>query len=197
MVLNEDPKQQIIKSFSKRKTITGILLYAALACFALVIFSLRHPDPTLTGLPSNLELGLGLGFGVGLLIIVFFLWRCPACNKFIGLRTNSKVCPHCKAGLEPDWTQTKDKPVMALFKKKKKTMYILGAIIVVGFIPMFIADNNPESKIALISVIVAVVIDFGIFISMFIIWRCPNCNSYLGNSMNPSNCPKCDVRLRM
>jgi hypothetical protein len=195
MVINEDSKLTVIRVFSKRKTIVSILIYAALVCFTLAINSIRYSNPTLTGLPSSVELGLGLGFGIGLLTVVFLLWRCPACNKFIGLKATQKVCPHCKAGLEPDWTKT-EKPVMEMFKKRKRLVYILATLMFVFFIPIYIASNNTQSKIALIFAVIAGVIDFGIFISIFIIWRCPNCNKYLGKYVS-SNCPKCGVRLKM
>jgi hypothetical protein len=195
LVINDDPKAPIIKSFSKRRTIAGILLYAVIICFAFAINSFRHSDPTLTGLPPTTELVLGLVIGIGLLIIAFFLWRCPACNKFLGFKTDLKWCPHCKEKLEPDWTKT-EKPVMATFKKKKRLVYILGGTAFVFMVPMFIASNNPQSKIALICAIIAGIVDLGIFIFIFVIWRCPNCNKYLGRYVS-SNCPRCGVRLRM
>jgi hypothetical protein len=196
LVINDDPKELIIKSFSRRRTISGILLYATLACFALAINSFRHSDPTLTGLSPSLELGLGISVGIGLLVCLFFLWRCPGCNKFLGFKTNLKWCPHCKERLEPDWTKT-EKPVMTMFKKKKKTMYILMAIMFIGLIPMYIASINPESKIAGVFGIIAIPFVFGALIYMFITWRCPNCKSYFWYESNPSNCPRCGIRLRM
>jgi hypothetical protein len=196
LVINDDPKEQIIKSFSKRRTIAGILLYAAIICFAFAINSFRHSNPTLTGLSPNLELGLGVCVGIGLLVCLVFLWRCPGCNKFLGFKTDLKWCPHCKERLEPDWTQIK-KPVMAMFKKKKRISYILTAIFCISTIPLFIVVNNPQSKIAGTFAALALVIDFGIIIYAFITWRCPNCNSYFWFDSNPKNCPRCGVRLRI
>jgi hypothetical protein len=195
LVINDNPKEQTIKSFSKLRTIVCILLYAAIICFAFAINSFRHSNPTITGLSAKTELWLGIGIGAVILFILYFIWRCPSCKKFLGFNTNPKLCSHCKARLEPDWTKT-EKPVMAMFKKKKRLYYILSVLVFVFFIPIFFAVNNPQSQIALIFAIIAGIIDFGILISIFITWRCPNCKSYFWDDTNPKNCPRCGVRLR-
>ncbi len=72
------------------------------------------------------------------------------------------------------------------FKKKKLYLSIAG---VIAFIAMLICTKLPYNNI-LIFVPITGYIAFAVKI-----WRCPNCNLYLGKARNLKNCKGCGEKL--
>ena len=91
-----DP-EQVIQTFTRRRLNQKVLNYVAFFGFAFTIITRRYSDPTLTGLPASTELVIGLLVGFGALLYSYFNWRCPACRKFLGIKSKLTACPKCRA----------------------------------------------------------------------------------------------------
>jgi uncharacterized membrane protein len=196
MTLNLDPKQQTVRAIIKLKTNLSILIYIAIFFIFLAIATKRYPGVSFLGLPQDTEFFLGIGIGAGLIIIAFYFWRCPSCQKSLGFKFNPKSCSHCKAGFTPDWKPDNEQDIFTAFTKKKRTRYLFYAVLIIAFVlSTFLLSqyqNVPFSTV--IFILAAIVFAFGT--GDILLWRCPNCNSHLGRAWNPAMCPKCNVTLR-
>jgi uncharacterized membrane protein YhaH (DUF805 family) len=196
MTLNLDPKQQTVRSFIKLKTNLNILIYIAIFFICLSIATKRYADVSFLGLPANTEFALGIGIGIVLVIIAFYLWRCPSCGKRLGFTLDPKSCSRCKAVFTPDWKPDSDQPIFTAFTRKKRTRYIFYVLLIIAlFLSTSLLGQYQSVPFSVWFLILAVIlIAFGIGDILY--WRCPNCNSHLGRAWNPKNCPRCDVTLR-
>ena len=196
MTITLDPRAQTVRAFIKRKTVSSILIYIAFFFIFLAVISKRYAGVTFIGLAPDTEFALGLGIAIGLLIITFYLWRCPACGKSIGFKFDPKSCPHCKAGFTPYWKPDNEQRVFTAYARKKKARYLLYAVLIIFlfFSVMMAGQFQPVPLGALYFVLGGIVLAFGIGDVIF--WRCPNCNSHLGKGWNPSICPRCNIILR-
>jgi len=88
---------RIAAEFAKRKTIQRVLMYIAYVPVIFAVYVRWNPGFTLGGLSWGPLFGMGLGLGVLLMIASYMFWRCPACNKFLGLNRRAVACRHCKA----------------------------------------------------------------------------------------------------
>jgi rubrerythrin len=79
-------------------------------------------------------------------------------------------------------------------------MVAFGAVLFAGFIPVVLHYQGlidaesfgiPENYLYVGGLTASVV---GL-IAIFIVWRCPACNAYLGKEGSPSRCPKCGVKF--
>src|SRR4030042_5787401 len=97
MVFIPDKEINVIKSFSRRKTITLILWIIGAACLGVSASSWRHPENSFTDLPRDVEIWGLLAAAMVIFVISFFVGRCPVCRKFLGIATNIKACRKCHA----------------------------------------------------------------------------------------------------
>ena len=83
---------------------------------------------------------------------------------------------------------------------RKALMVACGVVLFAGFIPVVLHYKGlidvesfgvPESYLYVGGLGASVV---GL-ISIFIVWRCPACGSYLGKEGSPTRCPKCGVKF--
>ena len=100
MAINVDRKVDVIRSFKKRKILVNIFQYVAIAGAVLAVFSLSHRNPTVTGLPYTIEVILGVIVFVIAGVAFSLTWKCPACNKFLGISIKTKACRKCNTVFE-------------------------------------------------------------------------------------------------
>ena len=74
---------------------------------------------------------------------------------------------------------------IAELKKKKRDLTIGG---IATLIAMFLCTKTPYNLLIFVPII-------GYIIFSVKIWRCPNCNLYLGKARNLKNCKGCGERL--
>jgi hypothetical protein len=198
MTIGMDPREQIVRAFIKRKTLSSIMIYIAFFFIFVGIISKRYAGAgvTITGLAPDMELALGLGIGIALLLITYYFWRCPACGKSIGFKVNVNACPHCKAGFTPYWKPNNGQRVYTAYARIKKTRYFVYFLLIIFlFFSVSVAGQfQPVSISTLYVALGGIVLAFGIGDLLF--WRCPNCKSHLGRGWNPAACPRCDASLR-
>jgi hypothetical protein len=195
MSITLDPREQTVKAFIRRKTLINILLYIAFFFIFLAIIVKRYPGTTIIGLGPDIEFALGLGIGIGLFIITFYLWRCPACRKSLGINFSPKACPHCKAEFTPYWKPDNQRRIFTVFNRKKKSRFLLYVLLFIAlfFSVMTAGQSGTFSSGVMYFILGGIVLAFGIGEILF--WRCPNCNSHLGRGWNPPTCPRCNTEL--
>ena len=81
--------------FARRKLMQKILMYLAYVPVIFALYVRWKPDFTLGGLSWGPLFGMGLGLGVILVFASYMFWRCPNCNKFLGLNRRAVSCKHC------------------------------------------------------------------------------------------------------
>jgi hypothetical protein len=198
MTVSQDPREQTVRAFIKRKTVSSVLIYIAFFFIFIGIISKRYAGAgvTITGLAPDTELALGLGIGIALLLITYYFWRCPACGKSIGFKVDVKACPHCKSGFTPYWKPDNEQRVYNAYARIKKTRYFVYVLLIMFlFFSVSMAGQLQPIPISSLYVVLGgIVMAFGIGDLLF--WRCPNCKSHLGRGWNPAACPRCDASLR-
>ena len=85
------------------------------------------------------------------------------------------------------------------FKKKRTRQIMAVGPIILAFIALLSVESNPTGIFGLPPNIV-LGLSFALIISVLIFslfnWRCPSCNKYLGQAMNPKFCSRCGIQLR-
>jgi hypothetical protein len=95
MAINTPPKEEVIRSFKKRRTFTYLLWIIGGFFLAMMVSSLRFPDNSYTALPKNIEPWVLLAISLVALVTSWFIWHCPVCHKFLGISTAIYKCRKC------------------------------------------------------------------------------------------------------
>ncbi len=199
MATNINPEENIKKSFNLRKTIVNILFYVAVFGAAFAVFALTHRNPTLTGLPYTPEFWIGAVVFFISAVISFYLWRCPKCKKFLGLKLGIIKCKNCRVELRKLDEPNINGDIEDYYIKKYKTytlkfwLYLILIFIVNGIFLILI--NKYKITGALIYLlIITLLVPF--FIIRYKYRRCPKCGHHFGRNFISDECPKCKTRLK-
>jgi hypothetical protein len=190
MAINVDRELDVIKSFKRQKIIVNILQYVIGASVGFAIFALTHRNPTLTGFPYTTEVIIGAIVFAAALVAFFLTWKCPACKKFLGISTRITACRKCHTVFEGKESTSGGIDYCSMYRKRRKIVWLMGIPILIGFILVFILEKFGD-----IFLIIPIILWVPSFITIFINWRCPKCNKYLMERINPQRCPYCDERL--
>lgn len=94
-------------------------------------------------------------------------------------------------------TEQRKKEIKAQFARRRRNQLLLFIPVAIAIAPF--AINSGGSFLGLDPLIWPFV-TIGIVLAAFVFsrynWRCPACNKYLGNSINPEFCSKCGAQLR-
>lgn len=88
--------------------------------------------------------------------------------------------------------------VFEKYRKRKRLKNILIICMVLLLIFGKLAANDLDQVPALIGNMLPagiIIITILFVVLLMFIWRCPQCNSYLGREMSLNYCPKCGVKL--
>ena len=96
MAIDTGQEARIIAAFSRLRIIHRGLMYLAYIPVIFALYVRWNPEFTLGNLTWGPIFGMALGLGALLIALAFVLWRCPACNKFIGFKRYPVMCEHCK-----------------------------------------------------------------------------------------------------
>ena len=90
--------------------------------------------------------------------------------------------------------QKTDATVIAEFRKRKARQWIATALVCVAIALAvgFAVGGLPEKVVAPI----CIATPMAVAVFSLVNWRCPACEGYLGNRMNPKFCSKCGARLQ-
>jgi len=110
--------------------------------------------------------------------------------------------PH---GLEPETEdhvlkRDLESDVMEEYERRRRRQTISGLpliILIIGLLLTGFPDTGPIFGLSqdLVLPLVGVSI-LGFFGFSLVNWRCPSCNSYFGQRLNPKKCPNCEAILR-
>jgi hypothetical protein len=96
MTIDIGQTPRLAVAFSRRRMLQRILMYAAYVPVIFALYVRWNPDFTLFGLSWGPLFGMGVGLCVALVVASYLVWRCPACNRFLGMNRHVFTCKHCK-----------------------------------------------------------------------------------------------------
>ena len=83
-------------AFARRRMLQRTLMYLAYVPVIFALYVRWNPEFTVFGLSWGPLFGMGLGLAAVLIVSSYMVWRCPACNKFLGMNRHVHACKHCK-----------------------------------------------------------------------------------------------------
>jgi len=80
-------------------------------------------------------------------------------------------------------------PQNEIFKKVKTRRYVQYVSVAIGLILLVLVLSMKDLQICVLPLFLVL---YGFTVA---VWRCPNCNAFLGRGRNPKTCPRCGVPL--
>ena len=87
---------RLAAAFARRRMLQRTLMYLAYVPVIFALYVRWTPDFTLAGLSWGPWFAMGLGLCVILIVASYMIWRCPNCNRFLGINRRVFACKHCK-----------------------------------------------------------------------------------------------------
>lgn len=97
---NIDENEMIIRVFRKRKLIQWSMVVPVVIFFFGYNLVEKQGAQQLFGLPKEILLYPFMLYFMTAVFFTYINWRCPSCNRFIGLAFNPVICPKCGARLK-------------------------------------------------------------------------------------------------
>ena len=95
MTIDYGQGPRLAAAFARRRMLQRTLMYLAYVPVIFAIYVRWNPGFSLGGLSWGPLFGISLGLCIILIVASYLVWRCPACNRFLGINRHVVSCKHC------------------------------------------------------------------------------------------------------